>query len=134
MHYSGAVRDTFSIFEGFFEQFNTAHKRNEFDNEAFVGHAGQAMRFFVVAVCKSEVIDFVAAAADAFGKRDISILDQPIKFFVVEFVVFVKRTNISIIDDPNAFVDGIFDPVSGRPATTPCIENTESKDEAKSET
>ena len=95
---------------------------------------GQAMRFFVVAVCKSEVIDFVAAAADAFGKRDISILDQPIKFFVVEFVVFVKRTNISIIDDPNTFVDGIFDPVSGRPATTPCIENTESKDEAKSET
>jgi hypothetical protein len=92
------------------------------------------MRFFVVAVCKSEVVDFVAAAADAFGKRDVGILDQPVKFFVVELVFFEKSTDISVIDDPNALIDGFFDAVFWRPATTSGIEYTESKNEAESET
>jgi hypothetical protein len=92
------------------------------------------MRFFVVAVCKSEVVDFVAAVADAFGKRDVGILDQPIKFFVVELMFLEKNKDISVIDDPNALIDGFFDAVFRRPAASSGIEYTESKNEAESET
>ena len=134
MHYTGAISGTFSIFERFFEDFNAAHKWNKFDNEAFVSHAGQTMRFFVVAVCKRQVVDFVAAAADAFGKGDVCVLDQPVKLFIVEFVVFVKSTDVSVIDDPNALIDGFFDAVFRCPATTSGIEYTESKNKAESET
>ena len=134
MHYAGAISGTFSIFERFFEDFNAAHKWNKFDNEAFVGHAGQTMRFFVVAVCKGEIVDFVATVANAFGKGDVCVLDQPVEFFVVELVFLIKSTDISVIDDPNALIDGFFDAVFWRPATTSGIEYTESKNEAESET
>ena len=134
MHYAGAISGTFSISERFFEYFNVAYKWNKFYNEAFVGHACQTMRFFVVAVCKGQIVDFVATAADAFSEGDVCVLDQPVEFFVVELVFLIKSTDISVIDDPNALIDGFFDAVFWRPATTSGIEYTESKNEAESET
>jgi hypothetical protein len=92
------------------------------------------MRFFVVAVCKSEVIDFVTSAADTFGKRDICVLHEAIKFGVVELVGFVESIDLLHVDEPNTLVDGLFDPVFRHPATAAGIENTEGENEAKSET
>ena len=92
------------------------------------------MRFFVFTVSKGEIVDFVATVANAFGKGDVGILDQPVEFFVVELVFLIKSTDILVIDDPNALIDGFFDAVFWRPATTSGIEYTESKNEAESET
>lgn len=92
------------------------------------------MRFFVFTVCESEVIYFVTAAADAFGKRDIGILHEAVKLGVVEFVVFVKRIDLLHVDDPDALVYGVFDAVFRHPATAAGIEDTEGQDEAESET
>ncbi len=103
-------------------------------HETFVGHEGLAMGFLVVAISKSKVIDFVAAVADAFGKGDVSVLDQSVEFFIVELVKLVKRFDCLIIDDPDTLVDGVFDAVFRRPATAAGIEDTEGKDEAESET
>ena len=92
------------------------------------------MGFFVVAISKSQVIDFVAAVADTFGKGDVSVLDQSVEFFIVELVKLVKSFNSLIINDPNALIDGFFDAVFRRPAASSSIEYTESKNEAESET
>jgi hypothetical protein len=92
------------------------------------------MGFFVVAISKSQVIDFVAAVADTFGKGDVSVLDQSVEFFIVELVKLVKSFNSLIINDPNALIDGFFDAVFRRPAASSGIEYTESKNEAESET
>jgi len=92
------------------------------------------MGFFVLAISKSKVIDFVAAAADAFGKRNVRVLDEPVEFFIVELVELIKRFDLLIINDPDAFVHGVFDAVFRHPATTAGIENTEGQDQAKSET
>ncbi len=108
--------------------------RNKFYDETFVCHARKAMRFFVFAVCKSEVIDFMATTADAFGKRDIGILHKAVKLGVVEFVVFVKRIDLLHVDKPDALVHGVFDAVFRHPATAAGIEDTEGQDEAESET
>jgi len=56
------------------------------------------------------------------------------EFFIVELVKLVKSFDSLIINDPNALIDGFFDAVFWRPATTSGIEYTESKNEAESET
>ena len=92
------------------------------------------MCFFLFAICESDVIDFMTTTADAFGKRDIGILHEAVKLGVVEFVVFVKRIDLLHVDDPDALVHGVFDAVFRHPAAATRVENTEGKDEAKTET
>jgi hypothetical protein len=92
------------------------------------------MRFFVFAVSKGDIVNFMATTADAFGKRYIGILHEAVKLGVVEFVVFVKRIDFLHVDDPDALVHGVFDAVFRHPATAAGIEDTEGQDEAESET
>jgi hypothetical protein len=108
--------------------------RNKFHDETFVGHARKAMRFFVFAVSKGDIVNFMATTADAFSERNIGILHEAVKLGVVEFVVFVKRIDFLHVDDPDALVHGVFDAVFRHPATAAGIENTEGQDEAESET
>jgi hypothetical protein len=61
-------------------------------------------------------------------------LHEAVKLGVVKLVELIKRIDGHLIDDPNAFIDGVFDAVFRHPATAAGIENTESKDEAESET
>jgi len=107
---------------------------NKFNDETFVCHACKAMCFFLFAICESDVIDFMTTTADAFGKRDIGILHEAVKLGVVEFVVFVKRIDLLHVDDPDALVHGVFDPIFRHPAAAARIENTEGQNEAESET
>jgi hypothetical protein len=88
------------------------------------------MGFFVVAIRKSKLIDFVAAVSDAFGKGDVRVLDQSVEFFIVELVQFVEISDGLSINEPYALVHGVFDTIGGHPATASGIENTKRKNEA----
>jgi hypothetical protein len=57
-----------------------------------------------------------------------------VKYFIIEFVFLVKGLDVLKINQPQALVDGFFDAIFWHPATPSCIENTESKNETKSET